>query len=154
ILGYMEWNVGLAAAGTWASGPTKIQLFGPGIKKPGDVVQKVYASTSSQASTNSTSFSDTGFSATLTVQSAPNLVQIRISVNGALCDTPLQAGSVRLVRGTTTVLTMSTNSLAFSSAGSSTSNQTNEFLDAPQAVGSTTYKTQFAASSSGVTFFL
>ena len=39
ILGYMEWGSGLATAGTWASAPTSIVLFGPGIKKPGDEVQ-------------------------------------------------------------------------------------------------------------------
>jgi hypothetical protein len=32
ILGYMEWSSGLTTAGAWASGPTAIQLFGPGIK--------------------------------------------------------------------------------------------------------------------------
>lgn len=39
ILGYIEYGSGLTTAGTYASGPTKIQIFGPGIKKPGDIVQ-------------------------------------------------------------------------------------------------------------------
>jgi hypothetical protein len=41
ILGYIEINE--ATAGTWASGPTFVQLFGPGIKKPGDEVQQLSA---------------------------------------------------------------------------------------------------------------
>jgi hypothetical protein len=40
ILGYVEYNsTGLATAGTYASGPNFIQSFGPGIRKPGEVVQ-------------------------------------------------------------------------------------------------------------------
>jgi len=39
ILGYAEWSAGLATAGSWSSGPTKVQLFGPGVKLPGDVLQ-------------------------------------------------------------------------------------------------------------------
>jgi len=41
ILGYMEWSSGLTTAGTWAIVPTKIQLLGPGISLPGQVVQTV-----------------------------------------------------------------------------------------------------------------
>lgn len=37
IIGYIE--IVEATAGTWSSGPTKVQLFGPGAKKPGDNVQ-------------------------------------------------------------------------------------------------------------------
>lgn len=39
VLGYAEWSSGLATAGTWSSGPTKVQLFGPGVHLPGDRVQ-------------------------------------------------------------------------------------------------------------------
>lgn len=49
ILGYMDWSAGLATAGTWASGPTTIQMFGPGVKKPGEVVQTVRSATGAVA---------------------------------------------------------------------------------------------------------
>lgn len=39
VLGYAEWPSGLATAGTWSSGPSRIQLFGPGVPLPGQVVQ-------------------------------------------------------------------------------------------------------------------
>ena len=39
IIGYAEYGLGLATAGTWNALPTKMQLFGPGVHKPGDVVQ-------------------------------------------------------------------------------------------------------------------
>lgn len=52
ILGYMDWSSGLTTAGTYASGPTKIQLFGPGIKKPGDRIN-VYHQTTGATITSS-----------------------------------------------------------------------------------------------------
>lgn len=42
ILGYLDWASGLATAGTWASGPTTINVFRPGNKLPGDTVQQSY----------------------------------------------------------------------------------------------------------------
>jgi hypothetical protein len=67
ILGYLEYNAGLATAGSYSSAPTKIQLFGPGVKKPGDYLQNV-----------STSGSSTG---TITPTSAINLVEYSIVAN-------------------------------------------------------------------------
>jgi hypothetical protein len=49
ILGYMEWSAGLAAAGTWASGPTKVQHFHYGVSLPGTVVQSVSQETGAVA---------------------------------------------------------------------------------------------------------
>lgn len=39
ILGYLEWSSGLTTAGTWDAVPTRIQLFGPGIALPGELIQ-------------------------------------------------------------------------------------------------------------------
>jgi len=39
ILGYFEYSSGLTTAGTWNAAPDAVQLFGPGIKKPGNIVQ-------------------------------------------------------------------------------------------------------------------
>ncbi len=36
---YAEYGSGLTTAGTWDASPTKLQLHGPGVPKPGDVVQ-------------------------------------------------------------------------------------------------------------------
>lgn len=54
ILGYLEWSSGLATAGTWASAPSKVQLLGPGVKRPGDVVQVAYTKTGAVATTTTT----------------------------------------------------------------------------------------------------
>ncbi len=39
IVGFLDWTSGLTTAGTWDTQPDKIQMFGPGIKKAGDIVQ-------------------------------------------------------------------------------------------------------------------
>jgi hypothetical protein len=44
-LGYMTWETGLAAAGTWSAGPTRTQLFGHGVPLPGTSVQTVMSQT-------------------------------------------------------------------------------------------------------------
>ncbi len=49
ILGYMDWGSGLATAGTWATGPTAIQMFGPGIKKPGEEIQSSFTQSATSA---------------------------------------------------------------------------------------------------------
>jgi hypothetical protein len=76
ILGYCSYESGLTTAGSWDSSPTSIQLFGYGVKLPGDVVQKrVFTGTSQQTSTGS--IADVSFSSTPTITptSAVNLVQ-------------------------------------------------------------------------------
>jgi hypothetical protein len=56
ILGYVESTQ--ATAGTWASTPSKIQLFGPGQKKPEDRVKIIYTSGTGSVSISPTSACD------------------------------------------------------------------------------------------------
>ena len=53
ILGYLDYASGLATAGTYVNLPTTLQVFGPGIKKPGDIVQSSYTQSGTFASTAS-----------------------------------------------------------------------------------------------------
>jgi len=77
ILGYLEWGSGLATAGTWASAPTKIVLFGPGIKKPGDVVSgPIYVSGAAGATVSNSTPVTTSLTITTTLTSPVNLVKI------------------------------------------------------------------------------
>jgi hypothetical protein len=102
ILGYMEWSSGLTTAGTWASGPTKIQLFGPGIKKPGDVVQTLWTTNTSSFSTTQNTFQTTSTSLSISPVSAANIVAIRamgtLNVTGSGI-----VGYAQLFRGSTAI---------------------------------------------------
>ena len=80
ILGYVEYASGLTTAGTYASAPTTIQLFGPGVKKPGDLVQMAYATTNTGSSITAGSYAtgapDSGAPvASITPSATPNLVE-------------------------------------------------------------------------------
>lgn len=118
ILGYIEYNsTGLATAGTYASGPNFIQAFGPGIKKPGDVVQIASSSTTTAGTTSSATFAalSTSPSVTITPTSAAN--PIKISTSGTLGSNNGNATyGLQLQRGSTLIgnpiLTFLANSTA------------------------------------------
>lgn len=41
VLGYLDWTSGLTVAGTWTA-PNVIQMYGAGVKLPGDIIQAQY----------------------------------------------------------------------------------------------------------------
>ena len=51
VLGYATWETGLATAGTWSAGPTRKQLFGPGVPLPGQQIQSASGSTGAVSTT-------------------------------------------------------------------------------------------------------
>jgi hypothetical protein len=78
ILGYLEYGSGLTTAGTYASAPTKVQLFGPGTKKPGETLQTIIAGTGTATTTTSNTFQSTNLTATITPSSPINLIKAEI----------------------------------------------------------------------------
>lgn len=141
IIGYVEFGVGLATAGTYTGSPTNVQLFGPGIKKPGDVVQSVYATTTTPTNVNSTVRVATSLAPTITPTSTVNLIRAQsygtIQTTNATAN---QAAFTQIYRSTT-----ATGIGNFASAGgvASTSHwdsvTANFALDQPATVSSTTY---------------
>lgn len=84
ILGYLEYT--LAAAGTWDTAPSKIQLFGPGVTLPGQLVQEQVSQSGALASgATTTPYDDTipqitegtqFMTQAITPRSAANLLEI------------------------------------------------------------------------------
>lgn len=98
IIGYLEASE--ATAGTWATGPTLVQLYGPGMRKPGDVVHELYGTNSTSDSFTSASYVVFGHSQiTITPASAANL--IRVDASGNMGFTPAGVADVQLSRGNT-----------------------------------------------------
>lgn len=82
FIGFCEWN-SLTTAGTWVA-PDIVQLFGPGIKKPGDTVQKRYFTTTTNTTTTlAAPGAATSLTNTITPASAANLVEVLLSGSGA-----------------------------------------------------------------------
>lgn len=93
VLGYANWESGLATAGTWSSGPTRVQLFGTGIPLPGQVVQVARTDTGAVA-TGTTPIpgddtipqnteGDQYISQAITATSAANVFAVESRVNAA-----------------------------------------------------------------------
>lgn len=78
ILGYVEYNsTGLATAGTYATAPNFIQVFGPGIRKPGEAIQVASATSTGSASQTAATYITGGLSLSITPSSAANLIRAK-----------------------------------------------------------------------------
>ena len=151
ILGYVDYASGLTTAGTYASAPTTVQLFGPGIKKPADEVQVVQALTTTGA-TNSTTASYTASSCTasITPTSSPNLVEFCASAIASMGGAA-RTIEVVMLRGATRVgpVTRTTNDSA-STAAPRIPLTLGPWMDAPGTSSSVTYS--LASAANGVQF--
>lgn len=149
IIGYIE--VQEATAGTWATGPTYVQLFGPGIMKPGQVIQSVSNTPTSGGTTSSASFAalSGGPTQAISLTSAANVVRVR--VNGTIGNTQGGADmSLQLARGAS--LIGQPNRTLASTSGQGYVPIPLETFDVPNTTSSTTYGIQGKTSSGTITF--
>jgi hypothetical protein len=149
IIGYCSYESGLATAGSWASACTTLQPFGPGVKKPGDVVQSIYNLVTGTSSVNSTSYVETSLTQAITPTSTVNLIRVDTQWNG-LSGSTLNA-LCRLSRGTSPTLIGSV-STPFGIASSGDLGGSNSAVDAPGTASSVTYALYCSASASSWTF--
>lgn len=143
VAGYCEFSGGQATAGTWATSPSKVQVASSTIKRPGDVVQVTFASSSTSTGNSTTTLADTTLTSTVTAD-----VATVISGDFTVADIQIAAATtgVKLasLRGSTTLFTHNIN-IGQPTAGTYLSSSAT-FFDFPPAAGSTTYKVQFARS--------
>ena len=145
IAGYVEvtWTSGTG----WATTPSKIQVFGPGVHKPGDTVQEVFTQSSTVTSAGA-SFAASSAAASITPTSAVNLIEV--SESGTV-NTAVAAVVTSVVRrGSSTNISQSAQTGA-------TGGGANDFgvdavvsydiIDAPQTTSSTTYTIYFNSST-------
>ena len=115
----------------------------------GSVLQVVnYRSTAYNTATTSTSYVDTGMSATIAPFSTSSKILVVANLNG-LYKTGSNVVSTKLLRGSTDIGTIEsmntyTDSTATEGAGASVS-----YLDSPNTNSAVTYKIQFASVSGG-----
>jgi hypothetical protein len=146
VLGYFEYSSGLATAGTYNAVPTKLQLFGPGVPLPGSIVQAVNATYGSSATSSSSTFADTGLTASITPTAAPNKVLVLATQAGCYKDSSDTGVRVRLNRGATALLEFEANAGKTDSAATSGVGSTScSYMDSPGSASALSYKTQFAS---------
>jgi hypothetical protein len=81
-----------STAGNWSTPPTVIQLFGPGVKKPGDIVQSLYMESTAQTQNSSATPVNTQATLSITPTSAANVV--RATSTGTLYSDTAGAGAL------------------------------------------------------------
>lgn len=81
IIGHLDFASGEVTAGTWATAPTTINLFGPGSKKPGDPIQVLTASSTSTTTGAGTTPTAISMTLPLTPFSSMNRVLVRVFGN-------------------------------------------------------------------------
>ena len=130
--GFYLTSGGSAALPTWAQGK---------------VVQIVTATYNTVTSSSTSTYADTGLTATITPTSASNKVLVLVSQNGVQKNTGNTGVGVRLMKGATTL-----GGFAFAAGYNSivTENDIGScsfgYLDAPATTSATIYKTQFAST--------
>lgn len=77
IVGVASYEAGLAAAGTWGVAPSWMQLYGPGVPKPGEPVgEAVQMLTATTTSTTAGTYQNTGVTLSPTLKSAGNIAKV------------------------------------------------------------------------------
>jgi hypothetical protein len=111
------------------------------------IVQIVTGSTSTQASSSSTTYADTGLTATITPTSTSNKVLVVVTQTGCVKTSGNVDNGInlRVVRGSTTIQTAA---ISLGYTASLLSNYcgpiATQYLDSPATTSATTYKTTFA----------
>jgi hypothetical protein len=146
-IGYID--VVETVAGTWTSLPTYVQLFGPGIKKPGETVQNVNTSTTTQGFTTSATFValTNGQTASITPTSAANV--IRVFTQGTLSAEGANQPNLQISRTISASTTLIGNPTGADTGAASSAQWPLSILvyDVPNVTSSVTYGYQGKISS-------
>jgi hypothetical protein len=126
-----------------------------GVAGVGKVLQVVNATTPTQATSSSSTYADTGLSATITPTSATSKILVLVNQSGCLKASNNTFLNLRLVRDATQLIvfeaeggsTANTNQVGFGSCSTC-------FLDAPATTSAITYKTQFNSDSNSAIVFV
>ncbi|MBR1198817.1 hypothetical protein JQ574_22735 [Bradyrhizobium sp. AUGA SZCCT0158] len=154
ILGYVDWNSsGVATAGTWTTtNLNSIVTFGPGIKKPGDVVQAAFVISNGGAS-GSTSFVDVpGTSISFTPTNAANIMKVEAAFNAQITNSAgnNMQGTFQMLRNSTPIHALGVG--AFNSTGGTGYFGAGAYhaWDKANSISALTYKSQQATNVGGI----
>lgn len=149
ILGWMDWDSGLTTAGTWASGPSRVQVYERGMPLPGqEIGNSTRGVRTTQDSFTSTSYVDTNLTSGMTLRSPCNAVA-GIAI-GALAVSTSTAGATVAVRRGGAVVNLSQS--FYGAVANFNAVSVIPILDFPGATGPHTY-TVAVKSSTGTVYY-
>ncbi len=151
ILGYIESTQ--PTAGAWTVAPSKLQLFGPGVKRPGDTVQEASATSTTAGTTTSATYValTTGQTIVITPQSAADL--IRVETMGTLSNSASAiSNNIRLSRGVVAATNLFGNVVGDSITIGNTASAVAVGYDIPNTIAATTYAVQGLTSAGTLSY--
>jgi len=121
----------------------------------GTVLQVISATYSTQVSTSSSTYADTGLTATITPTASTSTILVIVSQSNVAKDTNNTGANIRLLRGasalsTAAIIAAYNNLITPNNVGSVSLN----YLDSPATTSATTYKTQVASNSNNATCYV
>lgn len=150
IIGYLEWGSGLTTAGTWASGPTKIVMMGPGIRKPGEPTGNIlqFIPGSAFSTTNNT---PTATPTTVSITPTSSANKVRVSYWG--CITGGSATNGPQVSVYRNAVAVGPNFTPYTNAGTSSTFCVTApaYVDTPNSSSSVTYTVRINGSDGTTT---
>jgi hypothetical protein len=142
-IGYID--IQETTAGTWSSGPTYTQLFGPGIKRPSEVIQRIYATTTTNTSVASSTYTATTSAVSITPTAAANLMYVYAKGSATVGASGSIAFEIR--RGTSTAIS-GIDAINNVASGAALNGQyAQDGLDQPNTTSSTTYTVYLSATA-------
>ena len=152
VIGFADYESGLATPGTWAVSPTRITLSSPNSPLPGQIVQEIFGQNFTQFSTTNATFTATNMTAAITPFSPCNPIRVRMNApaqyqNGSSAS---QYMSYRFYRTSGTAGQVGpTGFAAFAFYGSQyvTDSCSLETIDGPQPAGAVNYRVEILATS-------
>ena len=121
----------------------------------GSVLQVVHAIYATAVGSSSSTYADTGLTASITPTSTSSKVLVTIHQNGVDKRTNNTYVAIKLLRGSSVISTLS---LVAAATGTTTLNSvgsvSTEILDSPSSTSSVTYKTQFASTANTATAYV
>lgn len=152
ILGYVDFNSGLATPGSYSAAPDVVQLFGPGIPLPGQPTGKIVSATTTSAVSNSSAagvFGSSNLTASIALSAAPNLVRVKSNTSIYVSAATGNWGLGQMFRGSNGLGVIQAG--PFVASGTYMGGVNTSDLDAPGTTASTTYTFKFANGGAGGT---
>jgi len=111
----------------------------------GKVLQVIMGTYSTETASSSSTFADTGLTATITPSSASSKVLVLVAQNGVNKDVNDTGVNLRLLRGATEITIAYLAGYTGAAGHGTPGGQPLTYLDSPATTSATTYKTQFAS---------
>lgn len=121
----------------------------------GKVLQVISTTIATTVSNSTTTFADTGVTATITPTSATSKILVILSIMGSKNATTATSGlDLRLLRGATQILEIVSALGRTGTALANISSASTSYLDSPATTSATTYKVTFANNDTGSAVFI